>query len=75
MTRSHALLHCRSATLGAARVEALEGRSLGRIGVLQSSPWRESRLLRFWELLYEARRVGPRTFGAGRKMSDLACLR
>jgi hypothetical protein len=50
MTRSHALLHCPSATLAAARAEAWEGRDPGSIRVLLSNPRWEMRLLRFLEL-------------------------
>jgi len=50
MTRSHVLLHCPSARLAAARVEAWEGRDPGSIKVLLSNPRWEGRLLRYLEL-------------------------
>jgi hypothetical protein len=50
MTRSHALLHCPSARMSAARMEAWEGRDPGGLRVLLASPRWEKRLLRYLEL-------------------------
>jgi ribonuclease HI len=50
MTRSHVLLHCPSARLSAARMEAWEGRDPGGLRVLLANPRWEKRLLRFLEL-------------------------
>ena len=50
MTRSHALLHCTSDNLRAARAEAWEGKDPGSIRVLLNNPRWERRLLRFLEL-------------------------
>jgi hypothetical protein len=50
MTRSHVLLHCPSARMSAARMEAWEGRDPGGLRVLLANPRWEKRLLRFPEL-------------------------
>jgi ribonuclease HI len=50
MTRSHVLLHCPSARMSAARMEAWEGRDPGGIRTLLANPRWEKRLLRFLEL-------------------------
>jgi hypothetical protein len=50
MTRSHVLLHCSSARMNAARMEAWEGRDPGGLRVLLANPRWEKRLLRFLEL-------------------------
>jgi hypothetical protein len=50
MTRSHVLLHCSSARMSAARMEAWEGRDPGGLRVLLANPRWEKRLLRFLEL-------------------------
>jgi hypothetical protein len=59
MTRSHALLHCPSAKLRAAREEAWEGKTPGGVRVLLANPRWERRLVKFLELS-----------GAGRVMAD-----
>jgi ribonuclease HI len=50
MTRSHVLLHCSSARMSAARMEAWEGRDPGGLRVLLANPRWEKRLLSFLEL-------------------------
>jgi ribonuclease HI len=50
MTRSHVLLHCSSARMSAARMEAWKGREPGGLCVLLANPRWEKRLLGFLEL-------------------------
>jgi hypothetical protein len=50
MTRSRVLLHCPSARMSAARMEAWEGRDPGGLRVLLANPRWEKRLLRYLEL-------------------------
>jgi hypothetical protein len=50
MTRSHVLLHCPNAKLQAARSEAWEGKSPGRVRVLLANPRWERRFVKFLEL-------------------------
>jgi hypothetical protein len=50
MTRSHVLLHCPSARLSAARLEAWEGRDPGGVRILLANPRWERRLFMFLEL-------------------------
>jgi hypothetical protein len=57
MTRSHVLLHCPSARMSAARMEAWEGRDPGGLRVLLANPRWEKRLLRFLELSGAGRMV------------------
>jgi hypothetical protein len=57
MTRSHVLLHCPSARMSAARMEAWEGRDPGGIRALLANPGWAKRLLRFLELSGAGRMV------------------
>jgi hypothetical protein len=59
MTRSHALLHCPSAKLRAARAKAWEGKDPGGVRVLLANPRWERRLAKFLGLS-----------GVGRVMAD-----
>jgi ribonuclease HI len=59
MTRSHALLHCPSAKLRAAREEVWEGKTPGGVRVLLANSRWERRLVKFLELS-----------GVGRVMAD-----
>jgi hypothetical protein len=61
MTRSHVLLHCPNDKLGAARMEAWEGKDPGGVCVLLANPRWEKRLLKFLELSGVGRVMADRT--------------